>query len=159
MLIMQQLWFTFLLIYFYFYINETKNQVKNCWCVVFRFWPHSAPRCVCIPQAGIPKAVRHTISKLAECGWLYNKIRAYVQSRSADKAFGLIGQVGLAWQRVCFTFSSLPGYLFWNCFAFILDCSHGFSCAFCLQKKQERNSLWRSAIKQGLVFHQGGLSS
>ncbi|XP_076435742.1 gamma-tubulin complex component 3 homolog [Babylonia areolata] len=43
-------------------------------------------------QAGIPKAVRHIISKLAECGWLYNKIRTYVESRSADKAFGLIGQ-------------------------------------------------------------------
>ncbi|KAL8625039.1 hypothetical protein ACOMHN_012048 [Nucella lapillus] len=43
-------------------------------------------------QAGIPKAVRHIVSKLAECGWLYNKIRNYVESRSADKAFGLIGQ-------------------------------------------------------------------
>ncbi|XP_070173338.1 gamma-tubulin complex component 3-like isoform X2 [Littorina saxatilis] len=43
-------------------------------------------------QAGIPKAVRHIVSKLSECGWLYNKIRTYVQSRSTDKAFGLIGQ-------------------------------------------------------------------
>lgn len=44
------------------------------------------------PQAGIPKAMRHVISKLAECGWLYNKIRTYVESRSMDKAFGLVGQ-------------------------------------------------------------------
>ncbi|XP_041358285.1 gamma-tubulin complex component 3 homolog [Gigantopelta aegis] len=44
------------------------------------------------PQAGIPKAVRQLISKLAECGWLYNKIKHYVESRSFDKAFGLVGQ-------------------------------------------------------------------
>ncbi|PVD18317.1 hypothetical protein C0Q70_20866 [Pomacea canaliculata] len=43
-------------------------------------------------KAGIPKATRHLISKLAECGWLYNKVRIYVESRSADKAFGLVGQ-------------------------------------------------------------------
>lgn len=44
------------------------------------------------PQAGIPKAMRHLISKLAECGWLYSKIRTYIESRSTDKAFGLVGQ-------------------------------------------------------------------
>jgi hypothetical protein len=44
---------------------------------------------------GIPKAVRHVVSKLAECGWLYNKVKNYVQSRSTDKAFGLIGQVSV----------------------------------------------------------------
>ncbi|XP_048249999.1 gamma-tubulin complex component 3 homolog [Haliotis rufescens] len=44
------------------------------------------------PTAGIPKAVRQLISKLAECGWLYNKIKAYVETRSSDKAFGLVGQ-------------------------------------------------------------------
>ena len=48
---------------------------------------------VCVQQAGIPKAMRHIVMKLAELGWLYNKIRTYVESRSADKAFGLIGQV------------------------------------------------------------------
>ena len=43
-------------------------------------------------QAGVSKPVRQLVSKLGECGWLYNRIRTYVQSRSADKAFGLIGQ-------------------------------------------------------------------
>ena len=47
----------------------------------------------CVFQAGIPKAVRQLISRLAECGWLYNKIKHYVESRSSDKAFGLVGQV------------------------------------------------------------------
>ncbi|XP_050408701.1 gamma-tubulin complex component 3 homolog [Patella vulgata] len=43
-------------------------------------------------QAGIPKAVRQLISKLTECGWLYNKIKSYITSWSSDKAFGLVGQ-------------------------------------------------------------------
>ncbi|ESO86326.1 hypothetical protein LOTGIDRAFT_167139 [Lottia gigantea] len=43
-------------------------------------------------QAGIPKAVRQLVSKLAECGWLYNKTKTYVTSWSTDKAFGLVGQ-------------------------------------------------------------------
>ncbi|CAH1785133.1 unnamed protein product [Owenia fusiformis] len=44
------------------------------------------------PKAGIPKAVRKTVGKLAECGWLYNKVRKYCDTRSTDKAFGLVGQ-------------------------------------------------------------------
>ncbi|KAL3847372.1 hypothetical protein ACJMK2_018287 [Sinanodonta woodiana] len=43
-------------------------------------------------QVGIPKAIRQMVSKLSENGWLYNKIRNYVESRSADKTFGLVGQ-------------------------------------------------------------------
>lgn len=43
-------------------------------------------------QAGIPKAIRQLVSKLAECGWLFNKVRNYVESRSSDKTFGLVGQ-------------------------------------------------------------------
>jgi hypothetical protein len=46
-------------------------------------------------QAGIPKAIRQLVSKLAECGWLFNKVKNYVESRSADKTFGLVGQVSL----------------------------------------------------------------
>ncbi|XP_021351512.1 gamma-tubulin complex component 3-like [Mizuhopecten yessoensis] len=43
-------------------------------------------------QAGIPKAIRQLVSKLAECGWLYSKTKDYIQTRSADKTFGLVGQ-------------------------------------------------------------------
>ncbi|KAK3602163.1 hypothetical protein CHS0354_029168 [Potamilus streckersoni] len=43
-------------------------------------------------QVGIPKSIRQMISKLSENGWLYNKIKNYVESRSADKTFGLVGQ-------------------------------------------------------------------
>ncbi|XP_052801228.1 gamma-tubulin complex component 3 homolog isoform X1 [Mya arenaria] len=43
-------------------------------------------------QAGIPKAIRQLVSKLAECGWLFNKVKNYVETRSADKTFGLVGQ-------------------------------------------------------------------
>ncbi|KAL5004454.1 hypothetical protein ScPMuIL_017910 [Solemya velum] len=44
------------------------------------------------PLAGIPNAVRQHIRKLAECGWLYNKIQNYVEAKSVDKTFGLVGQ-------------------------------------------------------------------
>ena len=44
------------------------------------------------PIAGIPNAVRKTIYKLAECGLLYNKVRKYADSRSTERAFGLVGQ-------------------------------------------------------------------
>jgi hypothetical protein len=45
-------------------------------------------------QAGIPKAIRQLVSKLAECGWLFNKTKSYVENKSADKTFGLVGKVG-----------------------------------------------------------------
>ncbi|XP_013415922.1 gamma-tubulin complex component 3 homolog [Lingula anatina] len=43
-------------------------------------------------KAGIARAVRQKVTKLAECGWLYTKIRKYADARSSDKAFGLVGQ-------------------------------------------------------------------
>ncbi|KAK3095374.1 hypothetical protein FSP39_013926 [Pinctada imbricata] len=43
-------------------------------------------------QAGIPKAVRQLVSKLAECGWLHNKVRSYMEKKSTDTTFGLVGQ-------------------------------------------------------------------
>ncbi|KAJ8309894.1 hypothetical protein KUTeg_011759 [Tegillarca granosa] len=43
-------------------------------------------------QVGIPKAIRQLASKLAECGWLYTKVKNYVETKSADRTFGLIGQ-------------------------------------------------------------------
>ena len=43
-------------------------------------------------QAPITKSTRRVLGKLAECGWLYNKVRKYADSRSTDRAFGLVGQ-------------------------------------------------------------------
>ncbi|XP_062866579.1 gamma-tubulin complex component 3 [Trichomycterus rosablanca] len=38
------------------------------------------------------KSLRDTSSKLAELGWLHNKVRKYTDARSLDRAFGLVGQ-------------------------------------------------------------------
>ncbi|KAK2147394.1 hypothetical protein LSH36_555g02025 [Paralvinella palmiformis] len=43
-------------------------------------------------KAGIPRALRKAVAKLAECGWMYNQIWKYADSRSTDRAFGLVGQ-------------------------------------------------------------------
>lgn len=39
------------------------------------------------------KSLRDISSRLAELGWLHNKVRKYTDSRSLDRAFGLVGQV------------------------------------------------------------------
>lgn len=54
---------------------------------------------MCLLQAGIPKAIRQLVSKLAECGWLFNKAKTYVENKSADKTFGLVGKVGKSLNR------------------------------------------------------------
>ena len=51
-------------------------------------------------KVGVNKTVRQTVDKLAETGWLYNKVRKYADSRSTDRAFGLVGQVWDA-QLIC----------------------------------------------------------
>ncbi|TNM94353.1 hypothetical protein fugu_002529 [Takifugu bimaculatus] len=38
------------------------------------------------------KSLRDTCSRLAELGWLHNKVRKYTDARSLDRAFGLVGQ-------------------------------------------------------------------
>ncbi|XP_068447053.1 gamma-tubulin complex component 3 [Clinocottus analis] len=38
------------------------------------------------------KSLRDTSSRLAELGWLHNKVRKYTDVRSLDRAFGLVGQ-------------------------------------------------------------------
>ncbi|XP_005450138.1 gamma-tubulin complex component 3 [Oreochromis niloticus] len=38
------------------------------------------------------KSLRDTSSRLAELGWLHNKVRKYTDARSLDRAFGLVGQ-------------------------------------------------------------------
>uniref|UniRef100_A0A6Q2YSM5 Gamma-tubulin complex component n=1 Tax=Esox lucius TaxID=8010 RepID=A0A6Q2YSM5_ESOLU len=40
----------------------------------------------------VTSSLRDTSSRLAELGWLHNKIRKYTDSRSLDRAFGLVGQ-------------------------------------------------------------------
>jgi len=45
-------------------------------------------------QVSLSKSLRDTTSRLAELGWLHNKIRKYTDQRSLDRAFGLVGQVG-----------------------------------------------------------------
>ncbi|XP_010884608.1 gamma-tubulin complex component 3 [Esox lucius] len=43
-------------------------------------------------KVAVCKSLRDTSSRLAELGWLHNKIRKYTDSRSLDRAFGLVGQ-------------------------------------------------------------------
>ncbi|ETE73403.1 Gamma-tubulin complex component 3, partial [Ophiophagus hannah] len=43
-------------------------------------------------KANLCKSLRDTTSRLAELGWLHNKIRKYTDQRSMDRAFGLVGQ-------------------------------------------------------------------
>ncbi|KAJ3584845.1 hypothetical protein NHX12_015340, partial [Muraenolepis orangiensis] len=38
------------------------------------------------------KSLRDTAGRLAELGWLHNKVRKYTDARSLDRAFGLVGQ-------------------------------------------------------------------
>ncbi|XP_041935624.1 gamma-tubulin complex component 3 [Alosa sapidissima] len=38
------------------------------------------------------KSLRDISSRLAELGWLHNKVRKYTDSRALDRAFGLVGQ-------------------------------------------------------------------
>lgn len=46
-------------------------------------------------QIVVCKSLRDTSSRLAELGWLHNKVRKYTDARSLDRAFGLVGQVCL----------------------------------------------------------------
>uniref|UniRef100_A0A4W3IZB7 Tubulin gamma complex component 3 n=1 Tax=Callorhinchus milii TaxID=7868 RepID=A0A4W3IZB7_CALMI len=43
-------------------------------------------------KVGISKSLRDTTSRLAELGWLHNKVRKYTDQRCLDRAFGLVGQ-------------------------------------------------------------------
>ncbi|XP_061745113.1 gamma-tubulin complex component 3 isoform X1 [Nerophis ophidion] len=40
----------------------------------------------------VNKSLRDISSRLAELGWLHNKVRKYTDARSLDRAFGLVGQ-------------------------------------------------------------------
>ncbi|XP_065644166.1 gamma-tubulin complex component 3 homolog isoform X3 [Hydra vulgaris] len=43
-------------------------------------------------DVGIPLPVRDIICKLAELGWLFRRVRKYLDARTSDKALGLVGQ-------------------------------------------------------------------
>uniref|UniRef100_A0A3Q4AS03 Uncharacterized protein n=1 Tax=Mola mola TaxID=94237 RepID=A0A3Q4AS03_MOLML len=43
-------------------------------------------------KVALCKSLRDTSSRLAELGWLHNKVRKYTDARSLDRAFGLVGQ-------------------------------------------------------------------
>ncbi|KAG2456430.1 gamma-tubulin complex component 3 [Polypterus senegalus] len=43
-------------------------------------------------KIAVSKSLRDTVSRLAELGWLHNKVRKYTDQRSLDRAFGLVGQ-------------------------------------------------------------------
>ncbi|KAH0624549.1 hypothetical protein JD844_032153 [Phrynosoma platyrhinos] len=43
-------------------------------------------------KVSLSKSLRDTTSRLAELGWLHNKIRKYTDQRSMDRTFGLVGQ-------------------------------------------------------------------
>ncbi|XP_072034595.1 LOW QUALITY PROTEIN: gamma-tubulin complex component 3 homolog [Amphiura filiformis] len=44
------------------------------------------------PQVVVSKPMRDLTHKLGELGWLFKKVRRYIDNRSQDKAFGVIGQ-------------------------------------------------------------------
>ncbi|KAM5288975.1 gamma-tubulin complex component 3 isoform 2-T2 [Ctenodactylus gundi] len=43
-------------------------------------------------KANLSKSLRDTAVRLAELGWLHNKVRKYTDQRSLDRSFGLVGQ-------------------------------------------------------------------
>ena len=55
--------------------------------------------CAVPHQVVLCKSLRDTSSRLAELGWLHNKVRKYTDARSLDRAFGLVGQVCLEFAR------------------------------------------------------------
>lgn len=58
--------------------------------------------CAVLLQVVLCKSLRDTSSRLAELGWLHNKVRKYTDARSLDRAFGLVGQVRLFSTRYIF---------------------------------------------------------
>lgn len=51
--------------------------------------------CALGQQVVLCKSLRDISSRLSELGWLHNKVRKYTDARSLDRAFGLVGQVGM----------------------------------------------------------------
>ena len=55
----------------------------------------------CNLQVSVSASIKELCHKLAELGWLFHKVKQYVEARSRDKAFGLVGQVSSVCVRVC----------------------------------------------------------
>ena len=57
---------------------------------------------VCV-QVGVSTSVRELCHKLAELGWLYRKVRNFIDSKGRDKARGLVCQVRTLrpWTDIC----------------------------------------------------------
>ena len=141
-------------------INKTRNQVKNCWFFFSFLFLTPLRTLLCVHSTGRNPKGSAPHHQQAGRVWLavqqnprLRRVEKRRQSFRSDRS----GETDMAAWLLHFLLSSRLPFL--ELFCFILDCSCGFSCASCLQKKQARNSLWRSAIKQGLVSHQGGLSS
>uniref|UniRef100_A0A8C6VV51 Tubulin gamma complex component 3 n=2 Tax=Nothobranchius TaxID=28779 RepID=A0A8C6VV51_NOTFU len=77
------------------------------------------------------RSLRDTSSRLAELGWLHNKVRKYTDARSLDRAFGLVGQVS----RRCLVVFFTPVHLL------MLTCV--FPQSFCASLHQELKEYYR----------------
>eukprot|EP00164_Ancoracysta_twista_P021569 GFYU01039261.1.p1 GENE.GFYU01039261.1~~GFYU01039261.1.p1 ORF type:complete len:388 (-),score=49.40 GFYU01039261.1:95-1258(-) len=44
------------------------------------------------PTVGIPTAARHMVCRLCEVGWLYRKVRRYLEEVTKNEGYGLVGQ-------------------------------------------------------------------
>lgn len=94
-------------------------------------------------QMVLCKSLRDTSSRLAELGWLHNKVRKYTDARSLDRAFGLVGQV-----RPCL--SCVLVVYFWICCIQILSFTNSYLWisvlspqSFCASLHQELKEYYR----------------
>lgn len=86
-------------------------------------------------QVVLCKSLRDTCSRLAELGWLHNKVRKYTDARSLDRAFGLVGQVCFCVYAYCFVLC------FFN--LKIDTCLFFFHKSFCASLHQELKEYYR----------------
>jgi gamma-tubulin complex component 3 len=61
-----------------------------------------------VMQAQVRRSTRTLVTKLAECGWLHNKVKKYIDSHNKDRSIGLVGQVWLMKTWFCFLASTFP---------------------------------------------------
>ena len=62
-------------------------------------------------QVVLPPSVRDLCHKLAELGWLYQKVRHFIDSKTRDKSQGLVCQVCRCTGRLAFSYTSLISLL------------------------------------------------
>ena len=50
-------------------------------------------------QLGVPRSAREICHKLAELGWLFRKVQAFIEGKKTEKTAGLVVQVrGSVWK-------------------------------------------------------------